>query len=355
MASLFEPLKIGRVQLKNRIGLSPMCQYAYKDGLADDWLLAHLGARAVGGVGLILTEATAVEARGRISPNDLGIWKDEQISPLKRVTNFIRSQGSVPGIQLGHAGRKACTWPPFEGGKPIVAGDQQWWQAVGPSAIPFSEEHQTPKFLNEDDLIGIKTSFKAAALRSLEAGFLWLEIHAAHGYFLHSFLSPLSNQRDDRYGGSFENRIRFLREVTAEIRTVWPDDLPLTVRISGTDWVDGGWTLDDSVTLSAILKKDGVDLIDCSSGGGVPRANIPVGPGFQVPIADRIRAETGIHTAAVGLITNPLQADMIIRNGQADMVLLGRELLRNPYWPVKAARKLGSKLQVSKHYERAYS
>ncbi|MAT45591.1 MAG: oxidoreductase [Anaerolineaceae bacterium] len=354
MLNLFEPLKIKDITIKNRIGMSPMCQYAYQDGMANDWLKVHLGARAVGGVGLILTEATAVEARGRISPFDLGIWRDEQIAPLKSVVDFINQQGAVAGIQLAHAGRKACTMPPFNGGKPISNDNFLWWQAVAPSDIPFSELHQKPVCLTLEDLLIIKNSFKAAAVRALTAGFQWLEVHAAHGYLLHSFLSPLSNHRDDEYGGSFENRIRLLLEVIESIKIVWPENLPLTVRISGTDWVEGGWTVFDSVQLAITLKEAGVDLIDCSSGGMVPKADIPVGSGFQVFISDKVKAEAKIKTAAVGLITAPAQADTIIRLGQADMVLLGRELLRNPYWPIKAAKKLGSSIQVSKYYERAY-
>ncbi len=354
MPSLFEPLIIKDVTLKNRIGLSPMCQYAYQDGMGNDWLKVHLGSRAVGGAGLIITEAAAVEARGRISPFDLGVWKDEQIAPLKSAVDFINDQGAVAGIQLAHAGRKACTLPPFKGGGPVQQDNALWWQAVAPSAVPFSEAHQKPVSLTLEELLIIKNSFKASAVRSLAAGFRWLEIHAAHGYLLHSFLSPLSNHRIDKYGGSFENRIRFLLEVVESIKNVWPDNLPLTVRISGTDWVEGGWTVLDSVELAIRLQKAGVDLIDCSSGGMVPNAEIPVGPGFQVFISEQVKVGSGLQTAAVGLITAPEQADTIIRSNQADMVLLGRELLRNPYWPVKAAKKLGSPIQVSKHYERAY-
>lgn len=350
MPHLFEPLTIKDITLRNRIGVSPMCMYSYTDGFSDDWLLAHLGARAVGGAGLIIAEATAVEARGRITPYDLGLWKDEQIEPLARVTRFIKQHGAVAGIQIAHAGRKAGTKRPWETGELQRAG----WRGVAPSSLAFNSDSQVPHALSVDEIKGIQTAFRDSAQRARDAGFEWLEIHAAHGYLIHSFYSPLSNQRTDEYGGSFENRIRFLLETVRAVRPIWPERLPLTVRISGTDWVDGGWTVDDSVELARHLKTEGVDLVDCSSGGAVPDARVPSGPGYQVPIAEAVRRGAGIRTAAVGLITAPSQADEIIRNERADLVLLGREMLRDPYWALHAAQVLKQPAPVPSPYLRAF-
>ncbi|HEY9076599.1 MAG TPA: NADH:flavin oxidoreductase/NADH oxidase [Anaerolineaceae bacterium] len=354
MPHLFEPLTIKDVTLRNRIGLPPMCQYSYLDGFSNDWQLVHLGARAVGGAGLIIAEATAVEPRGRISPFDVGIWKDEQIEPLQRVTRFIRSQGAVAGIQIAHAGRKACTRRPWEGGTPIEDGDPLFWQAVGASPLAFGEGYQTPHELTKPEIQQVQMAFKDAARRALLAGFNWLEIHAAHGYLIHSFYSPLSNKRSDEYGGSFENRIRFLIETVRGVRDVWPENLPLTIRISGTDWLEGGWTVEESVELALRLKAEGVDLIDCSSGGNAASARVPLGAGYQVPIAEAVRRGAGILTAAVGLITAPAHADEIIRNGRADLVLLGREMLRDPYWAVHAAHALKQPGPVPPQYARGF-
>ncbi|PKN89039.1 MAG: oxidoreductase, partial [Chloroflexi bacterium HGW-Chloroflexi-7] len=334
MTTLFEPLTIRSVTLRNRIGVSPMCQYSYADGYSNDWQLVHLGARATGGAGLIIAEATAVEPRGRITPYDAGLWDDAHIAPLKKVTEFIKSQGAVAGIQIAHAGRKASTDKPWTGGKPIPEGDERWWQTVAPSALPYSDEHQKPHELTITEIKEIQFLFAAAAKRSLEAGFEWMELHAAHGYLIHEFYSPLSNHRTDEYGGIFENRIRFMIETLQAIQTVWPKELPLTTRISGTDWSEGGWTVNESVELAKILKGMGVDLVDCSSGGNVAEAKVPVGPGYQVPISEALRREVNIATATVGMITSPQHADEIIRNGRADIVLLGREFLRDAYWPL---------------------
>ena len=350
MPHLFEPLTIKGVTLRNRIGVSPMCMYSYTDGFSNDWQLAHLGARAVGGAGLVIAEATAVEARGRITPYDLGIWADEQIEPLARVTRFIKEHGAVAGIQIAHAGRKAGSKRPWETGEPQRPG----WQGVAPSPMAFTPDSRIPHALNKDEITGIQAAFRDGAQRALVAGFEWLEIHAAHGYLIHSFYSPLSNQRTDEYGGSFENRIRFLLETVRVIRPVWPERLPLTVRISGTDWVEGGWTVDDSVELARHLKTEGVDLVDCSSGGAAPNAKVPAGPGYQVHIAEAVRRGAGIQTAAVGLITTPAQADEIIRNEQADLVLLGREMLRDPHWAIHAAQALGQPAPVPSQYLRAF-
>ena len=341
MSHLFDPLKLRGVTLRNRIGISPMCQYSAHDGMANDWHLVHLGARAIGGAGLIIVEATGVEARGRITPQCLGLWNDEQIEPLARVTHFLREHGATPGIQLAHAGRKASTAAPWKGGTPISPDQGGWTDIVGPEAQAYNENMPTPRALSTDEVRSIAAAFGAAARRALAAGFDIVEIHAAHGYLLHSFLSPLSNQRTDEYGGSFENRCRMLLETTRAIRAEWPDARPLFVRISATDWIDGGWTIDDSIALTKLLKSEGVDLIDCSSGGNVPKAPVPVGPGYQVPLAERVRVGAGIATAAVGMITQAQHADEIVRNGRADVVLLGRESLRDPQWPLRAARALG--------------
>ncbi|NDJ62896.1 MAG: NADH:flavin oxidoreductase/NADH oxidase [Chloroflexi bacterium] len=355
MAHLFDPLTLRGVTLRNRIGVSPMCQYSSVDGMASDWHLVHLGSRAVGGAGLVIAEATAVEARGRISPDDLGIWSDDHIEPLARVTRFMAEHGAAPGIQIAHAGRKASTPRPWAE-KRHITDAEGGWPVVGPSATPFKDGHRTPEALTQDGIAAIKTAFCQAAARAHQAGFTFLELHAAHGYLLHSFHSPLSNQRTDEYGGVFENRIRFTLETVRAIREVWPDDKPLAVRLSSTDWAEGGWTVEESVALARQLKQTGVDLVDCSSGGAVPNVEIPVGAGYQVPLAEAIGKGAEIPTAAVGMITEPMQADEIIRNGRADLVLLGRELLRDPYWPLHAAQALKQRdhAAVPAQYLRAF-
>ncbi len=322
-----------------------MCQYSSEDGFATDWHLVHLGARAAGGAGLVVAEASAVEPAGRISPQDLGIWSDDHVSMLSRIAAFIASQGAAPGVQIAHAGRKASTARPWEGGQPL-SPSEGGWQAVGPSSIPFDEGWPAPDQLSGDGIRSIQQAFRAAAVRAHAAGFQWLELHGAHGYLIHSFHSPLSNQRDDEYGGSFDNRIRVTLETVRAIREVWPDSKPFSVRLSCTDWVDGGWTLDESVELARRLRPEGVDLIDCSSGGGSPKQQIPVGAGYQVPFAERIRREAGIATAAVGMITQAMQADEVIRNGRADIVMLAREMLRDPNWAIHAAQTLRYKGQL---------
>jgi 2,4-dienoyl-CoA reductase-like NADH-dependent reductase (Old Yellow Enzyme family) len=355
MPALFDPFTLRGVTLRNRIGLSPMCQYSSVDGFATDWHLVHLGSRAVGGVGLVMAEATAVEARGRISPWDLGLWSDAHIEELSRITSFITRQGATPAIQIAHAGRKASTTRPSEGTLPLDAA-HGGWEPIGPSPSPFNAAGLVPRALSLEEIPAVQASFVAAAARARAAGFQWLELHAAHGYLIQSFLSPLVNQRQDAYGGSFENRTRFLLETTSAVRRAWPEALPLGVRLSCTDWVDGGWTLEDTVSLARRLKAEGVDLIDCSSGGAVPDAKIPIGPGYQVPFAEAVRREAGIATAAVGYITAPGQADEILQKGQADMVLLGRELLREPYWPLRAASELdkGERRAIPSQYLRAF-
>jgi 2,4-dienoyl-CoA reductase-like NADH-dependent reductase (Old Yellow Enzyme family) len=339
MPALFDPFTLRGVTLRNRIGVSPMCQYSAVDGFASDWHLVHLGSRATGGAGLVITEAAAVEDRGRISPWDLGLWKDAQIEVLARTASFLKSQGAAAGIQLAHAGRKASTSPPWEGTRPIDAANGGW-EPIAPSPTPFGSAGLVPRELSLEEIPIVQEAFAAAAVRARDAGFQWLEIHAAHGYLAHEFLSPLVNRRQDAYGGSFENRTRFLLETAAAVRRAWPEALPLAVRLSCSDWVDGGVTIEDTVSLSRLLKSEGVDLIDCSSGGAVPDAKIPLGPGYQVPFAEAVRRDAGIATAAVGLITTPAQADEILQKGQADMVLLARELLRDPYWPMRAANEL---------------
>jgi 2,4-dienoyl-CoA reductase-like NADH-dependent reductase (Old Yellow Enzyme family) len=350
---LFAPIDIRGIRILNRVVVSPMCQYSCENGFANDWHLVHLGSRAVGGAGLVMAEASAVEARGRISPWDLGIWTDEHIEPLARIARFLKERGSVPGIQLAHAGRKASTDVPWRGTRPLSSAEGGW-QPVAPSPIPFNVGHPVPVELTVPEIRVIVEAFGAAAQRAFNAGFEVIELHAAHGYLIHQFLSPLSNQRTDKYGGPFENRIRFALEVIQAVRSAWPERLPLFLRISATDWAEGGWTLDDSVELARAVRKQGVDLIDCSSGGTVPNAAIPVAPGYQVPFSDRIRRETGILTGAVGLITEPFQANAIIRGGAADLVLLAREFLREPYWPIKAAQVLGAQIRVPAQYSRAF-
>ncbi len=351
--SLFSPLALRGVTLPNRITVSPMCEYSSVDGFANDWHLVHLGSRAVGGAGLVFTEATAVVPEGRISPEDLGIWKDEHIPMLARITSFIRERGSVAGMQLAHAGRKASTAAPWNGGKPIGVEHGGWSPIFAPSAIPFDQGYQTPVALDLAEIRTLVSSFASAARRALDAGFQVIELHAAHGYLINEFLSPLSNVRGDEYGGSFENRTRFLREVTEAVREVWPDSLPLFVRISATEWTDGGWDVEQSVELARMLAPLGVDLIDCSSGGNVPKVRIPLGPGYQVPLAERVRNGSGVPTGAVGLITSAHQADEIVRLGKADLVLLAREELRDPYFPLHAARALGTPIAWPRQYLRA--
>lgn len=353
MSILLSPLTLRGVTFRNRLVVSPMCQYSSDDGFATDWHLVHLGSRAVGGAGLIITEATAVSPEGRISPNDLGIWSDEHVPGLKRITDFLTAHGAVPGIQLAHAGRKASQQRPWAGGKPIAPDQPSGWQTVAPSAIPFADDDPIPTALTTDGIQQIRADFRTAAARALQAGFVVAEIHAAHGYLFHEFLSPQSNQRTDEYGGSFENRVRLLREIVDDVRAVWPADYPLFVRISATDWTEGGWTADDSVALASLLKDQGVDLIDCSTGGNVPKAAIPTGPGYQVPFAERIKREAGLPTGAVGLITTAEQAEAILTNGQADLILLARESLRDPYFPLHAAHTLGDELAWPVQYERA--
>lgn len=348
VSHLFTPLTLKGVTLRNRIGVSPMCQYSSEDGLLNDWHLVHLGSRAVGGAGLIIIEATGVEARGRISPGDSGLWADKQIEPIARINRFLKQHGAVPGIQLAHAGRKGSSARPWDDNGRSLSDAEGGWEIIAPSAKAFGQElSRVPREMTLEDIRTVQEAFRAATFRALEAGCEWLELHAAHGYLLHSFYSPLSNQRTDNYGGSFENRIRMTLETARGMRKVWPDKLPFTVRLSCTDWVEGGWTLQDSVELSKRLKSEGVDLIDCSSGFVTPDYDkIPFGSGFQVPFAETIRKEADIPTAAVGFITHAMQADGIVRNGRADMVLLAREMLRNPYWPVEAAEILHQKNAV---------
>jgi len=352
---LFDPLEIRGVTLRNRVGVSPMCQYSSRDGFATDWHFVHLGQFAVGGASLVMTEAAAVLPEGRISPRDLGIWKAGHVPELKRIAGFVEEHGAVPGMQLAHAGRKASTWHPWaEASGEVTAAEGGWPEDVwAPSAIPFSESYPRPRALDGDGIARVVDGFRAAARRALEAGFRALEIHAAHGYLLHEFLSPLSNRREDRYGGSLENRARLVLEVADAVRDVWPDELPLLVRISATDWVEGGWDADQSARLAGMLEGHGVDLVDCSSGGLVPGAEIPVGPGYQVPFAEKIRREAGIRTAAVGMITDPGQAEGIVSEGRADMVFLAREHLRQPHWALMAAAELGAEFPWPSQYARA--
>ena len=353
MAHLFEPLKLRGVEFANRIVVSPMCQYSCTDGLANDWHFVHLGTRAVGRAAAVIAEATAITADSRISPQDLGLWTDAHIEPLYRAFSFIAEQGSVPGIQLAHAGRKASTSQPWNGGKPITPDQGGWTPIFAPSELPFSDGYQLPKALSVAQIGSIVEAFAAAAQRAQAAGAKLVELHSAHGYLLHSFLSPLSNQRTDQYGGSFANRIRIVCEVVTAVRKVWPDQYPLWVRISASDWTEGGWTVEESIELARTLKPLGVDLIDCSSGGNVARAKIPVGAGYQVAFAERVRREAGMPTGAVGMITDPAQADQIIRSGQADIVILARQFLRDPYWPLLAAAALGQDIQWPLQYDRA--
>lgn len=342
MSRLFDPFSLRDITLRNRIGVSPMCQYTAEDGFLTDWHLVHLGARAAGGAALVITEATAVEPRGRISPGDVGLWSDAQVEAHAHVTAFEKRHGAVPGIQIAHAGRKASAARPWDGGAHL-ADDAGGWPVIGPSAVAFGGSlTKVPSEMSRDDIAAVQAAFVASARRALAAGYEWLELHGAHGYLMHSFLSPLSNRRSDGYGGSFENRTRFVMETTRAVRAVWPERLPLTLRLSTTDWVEGGWTLDESVALARMLKVEGVDLIDCSSGGNTTGVSRDVlRPGYQVPFAERIRREADIATAAVGLISEPAHADSIVAEGRADLVLLARELLRDPHWPRRAALALG--------------
>ena len=352
MAHLFDELKIGDVTFPHRLAVSPMCQYSSVDGYPNDWHLVHLGSRASGGAALVFTEATAVTAEGRISPQDLGIWSDAHIGAFTRLTSFIHQQGSLAGIQLAHAGRKAGTAAPWNGGLPVPLS-QGGWTSVAPSPIPFDEGYLTPREFDVEEIGGVVQAFAEAACRALTAGFKVLEIHAAHGYLLQEFLSPLSNRRTDCYGGSFDHRIRMLCETASAVRQVWPERLPLFVRISSTDWHEDGWTVDESVELARRLGPLGVDLIDCSSGGNAPHLKIPLASGYQTPFAARLRREAGIRTAAVGMITSAAQADHIISTGQADLALLAREMLRDPYFPLRAARELGRTIAWPKQYLRS--
>jgi len=351
MSILFSPLQIRSLTLKNRIVMSPMCQYSAREGFANDWHLVHLGTRAVGGAGLIIAEATAVAPEGRITPGDLGLWSDKHIKDLRRITDFIHGQGSVAGIQLAHAGRKASCAVPQDGGKQLDLNNGGW-PTVAPSAIPFIPGERVPEMPGENDTDRLVSLFREAAERALTAGFRVIEIHSAHGYLLQEFLSPLSNRRTDQYGGSFENRIRLLLQVTEAVRSVWPGDYPLFVRISATDWAEGGWTPEESVRLASLLKERGVDLIDCSSGGNIYNTRIPALPGYQVPFSEAVK-QTGVLTGAVGLITSAVQAETILQQGKADLIIMGRELLRNPFFPLQAAKELDDDIQWPAQYIRA--
>lgn len=353
MAHLFEPLTLRSITFPNRIAVSPMCQYSCEDGLVSDWHLVHLGSRAVGGAGIVFVEATAVLPQGRISPQDTGIWSDAHVEPLARIVRFIHDQGSLAGIQLAHAGRKASTRRPWDGDGLVPEAEGGWSDVVAPSALAFADDYPTPREMTIDDIRGVVEAFANAAQRALAAGFDVVELHAAHGYLLQTFLSPLSNRRTDAYGGSLENRMRMPRQVIEAVRRVWPERLPLFLRISATDWTDGGWDGSDSVELVRSTSSLGVDLVDCSSGGNAATARIPVGPGYQTIFADRIRRETGVPTGAVGVILDPAQADHIVRSGQADVVFLARALLRDPYWPLLAARELGVSVPWPAQYLRA--
>jgi 2,4-dienoyl-CoA reductase-like NADH-dependent reductase (Old Yellow Enzyme family) len=354
MSFLFSELKLRGVTFRNRIFVSPMCQYSSDDGLPTDWHFVHLGSRAVGGAGLVMVEATGVCPEGRISPQDSGLWSKRHAEAFKKITRFIKEQGAVPGIQLAHAGRKASTAAPWDGDKEVPTS-RGGWTPLAPSAIRFDEGYPMPREMTTRDIAEAVSRFVDAARLALEAGFEVLELHFAHGYLANEFLSPLSNQRKDAYGGSRDNRMRFPLQIAAAVRKVWPNSLPLFARISTTEWVDGGWDLPDSVELAKRLKGLGVDLIDCSSGGSVARAKIPAGPGYQVPFAAAIRKEAGIATGAVGMITQPAQAEQIIASGQADAVLLAREMLRDPYWPLHAAKALGADIPWPRQYSRAKS
>lgn len=352
---LFEPLAQRSLTLRNRIVVSPMCMYSSPDGVVNDWHLVHLGSMARGGAGAVITEASGVSLEGRISPHDAGIWNDYHVDAWKKVTRFVKGQGAAVGIQLAHAGRKAGTDAPWRGGRKL-AENEGGWDAVAPSPIPFRPEEPAPVELDAWGIAKVKRDFKCGAMRARAAGFQIAEIHAAHGYLMHQFLSPMSNRRTDSYGGSFENRARLLLEVTAEVRAVWPESLPLWVRVSGTDWLDapGGWDVEQTVELAKLLKARGVDLIDVSSGGNVATAKVPAGPGYQVPLAEKVRKGAGVAAGAVGMITEPKQAEEILAGGKADVVLIAREMLRDPHWPARAARELGVKIAPPDQYARAW-
>jgi 2,4-dienoyl-CoA reductase-like NADH-dependent reductase (Old Yellow Enzyme family) len=353
MTMLLEPITLGELHLRNRIVVSPMCQYSSPDGVPTDWHLVHLGSRAVGGAALVFTEATSVSPEGRISPDDAGIWNDTQAEAWSRIASFIRGQGAAAGMQLAHAGRKASTDAPWRGGGPLDA-EHGGWTPVAPSAIPFDDGYPVPAALDAAGIAKAIDDFRAAARRAREAGFEVIEVHGAHGYLIHQFLSPLSNTRTDRYGGALENRARLLREIIAAVRDAWPAPMPLWVRVSATDWAESGWDIDECVQLARMLRADGVDVIDCSSGGTVPHPKIPTGPGYQVPFAARIRREAGIATSTVGLITGPRQAEEILQRGDADVIEMAREFLRDPYFPRRAAKDLGEPLRVPEQYQRAW-
>ncbi|HTH68590.1 MAG TPA: NADH:flavin oxidoreductase/NADH oxidase [Rhodanobacter sp.] len=351
---LFEPFAQRSLTLRNRIVVSPMCEYSATDGVPNDWHMVHLGSRAVGGAGAVIAEATAVSAQGRISPQDTGLWNQAQLEAWRPITRFIKAHGAMAGVQLAHAGRKASTLRPWDGHGPVPAG-QGDWLTVAPSALPFDTGWNLPQALDEAGIQAVIADFRAAAQRALAAGFELIELHAAHGYLLHQFLSPLSNQRSDRYGGSFENRSRLVREVVIAVREVWPAELPLWLRISATDWADqGGWDIEQSIELARQVTSLGVDLIDVSSGGLLPHVKIPLAPGYQVPFAARIRREAGVATGAVGLITGAEQAAQIVATGDADVVLIARESLRDPYFPRRAAQQLGAKIDAPAQYQRAW-
>ncbi len=352
MSKLLSPITIRELQFKNKIFVSPMCQYSGKDGVPNDWHLVHLGSRAIGGAALVFTEATAVSPEGRISPADLGIWSSEQVDVFKRITAFIKEHGSVAGIQLAHAGRKASTKIPWVG-EGMVPESEGGWEVIGPSAVKFSESYPQPKEMSTSDIRDVVKQWREAARRSLEAGFQVAEIHMAHGYLLHQFLSPLSNKRTDEYGGSLQNRMRFPLEVARAVRQAWPANFPVFVRISATDWIEQGWDLAQSIELAKELKNAGIDLIDSSSGGLLPGAKIPVAPGYQVRFAEEIRKQAGIMTGAIGMITEAAQAENILVTGQADVVLMAREFLRDPYFPLHAAKVLGDEPEYPKQYLRA--
>jgi 2,4-dienoyl-CoA reductase-like NADH-dependent reductase (Old Yellow Enzyme family) len=352
MSKLFSPFELRSITFRNRIFVSPMCQYSSHDGLANSWHLVHLGSRAVGGAGLVMVEATAVSPEGRITPYDCGIWSESHVDAFIPIARFLTEQGAVPGIQLAHAGRKGSCAVPWQGGAPldVTSGG---WQPLAPSAIPFDTGHPLPHAVTLEEMDLVEGQFRAGARRSLAAGFKVVEVHMAHGYLLHEFLSPLVNQRSDNYGGSLENRLRFPLRVVEAVREEWPEELPLFVRISATDWISGGWDIDQSITLARLLKERGVDLIDCSSGFAVPNEKVPFGPGFQVPFAAKVRTEAGIASGAVGFIIEPAQAEQIVANGQADAVFLARQMLRDPYWPLHAAKALHVEVSWPNQYLRA--
>lgn len=349
---LFSPLTLREVTFRNRIFVSPMCQYSAEDGVPTQWHAVHLGSRAVGGAGLVTVEATAVSPEGRITPMDTGLWSQEQVEAFKPIVAFLSGNGAVPGIQLAHAGRKASTTPPWEGGKQVDK-ESGGWQPIAPTSERFAKDYPLPREMTLTDIERVTEEFRAAAKKSLEAGFKLIELHMAHGYLLHEFMSPLSNHRSDQYGGTFDNRVRFALEVAAAVREEWPAELPLLARLSVTDWTEGGWNLSDSIKLARKLKAIGVDMIDCSSGGNVAKAMIPTGPGYQTGFAATIRGDAKIPVAALGMIVDPVQADHVIRTAQADAVSLARAFLRDPYWPLTAARKLGIDIPWPKQYERA--